>query len=76
MTTAEALSDKCEVEMIASFARFKESQTVRLLMSMVPSGDRPEVLETLLKEAHDRGFAAGVSTAMIQILSFKPPADR
>ena len=57
------MTKRLETDKKASFERFKDQHAIRLIMSMIPAGERPDVLDTLLREAHDQGFSAGTSDA-------------
>lgn len=46
------------------FARFMDQPATRMMMSMIPASDKPEVLETLLQETFSAGYAAGGGQAM------------
>lgn len=41
------------------FDRWMDQPATRMMMSMIPPSERPEVLETLLKETFNAGFGAG-----------------
>lgn len=41
------------------FARWMDQPATRMMLSMIPPGDKQEVLETLLQETYNAGFGAG-----------------
>lgn len=41
------------------FANWKDQPATRMLMSMIPQAEKPEILETLLQETFNAGYAAG-----------------
>ena len=51
-----------------SFDTFKDQPTIRLLMSMVPAGERPEILDTLLRSAHDRGYDTAQGATLMEMV--------
>jgi len=54
----EELTRRENVAKETSFKAFMAQPTIRILISKMPSTE-PELLEALLKEAHDRGFGSG-----------------
>lgn len=66
------MTKRLDIDKKASFERFKDQHAIRLIMSMIPAGERPDVLDTLLREAHDHGFAAGTSSTILGILKMGP----
>lgn len=58
MLSKEALNEKDAVGREESFKKFMAQTTIRILISKMPSTE-PELLEALLKEAHDKGWNCG-----------------
>lgn len=44
------------------FDQFMTQPTTRMMISMIPAGEKQEVLETLLFETYNAGFNSGVGT--------------
>ena len=64
---ARFLSNRTASQKIG-FDNFMNNPPVRLLISMIPACDRPEVMEALLKEAFRNGWAAAeMSMAMASL---------
>jgi hypothetical protein len=69
---------KAEATGKAGFERWSGQSTVRMLMSMIPPGEHPEALKTLLMEAFKSGFAMGASYIaldMMQEMMSRPKPD-
>lgn len=41
------------------FDRWLSTPATRLMLSMIPAAEKPEVLETLLRECFNQGYAVG-----------------
>lgn len=54
--------------MEAGYQKFMQSPPIRLLLSMIPSGDHPEALTALLREAYVLGWGSGSSHTTIMVL--------
>ena len=52
----------------AAFAKWMDQPATRMMMSMIPASDRPEVLETLLQETFGAGFASGSGDTAVSFL--------
>jgi hypothetical protein len=50
------------------FARFMDQPATRMLVSMIPAGEKQEVLQTLLQETFNSGFNAGTGDATSDII--------
>ena len=72
MTDAEAkfLSERAAGQK-TGFDNFMNSPPVRLLISMIPAGERPEIMETLLKEAFQNGWGAAEMNLMMTSIRTK-----
>lgn len=58
------------------FDNFMKLPTIRLLISTVPAGDKPETLETLLQEAFDSGYNRGcVDTSLMLLKAMFDPKN-
>lgn len=68
MITEEQISKNRELGHKAGFDSFMRSGSIRLLTSMIPAGDKAEILETLLREAFKAGCQCGEGVAMIEFL--------
>lgn len=51
-----------------SFQMFMETPTVRLLISMIPPMENPDVIRTILKEAHSSGWHGGACSVSIMMV--------
>lgn len=58
---------KSEAQRDTAFKAFIDSQPIRLLMSMIPEGQHPEALRTILSEAHKQGWMAGQTSLALTI---------
>jgi hypothetical protein len=60
-----------------SFDSFMAMPSVRLLISMIPPGEKTEVLTTLLKEAYFTGWGGGsaatLSILLAEVIKGPPP---
>ena len=54
----DEISRKDKIAKDEGFKSFMAQPTIRILMSKLPETE-PEILEALLKEAHDRGWNGG-----------------
>lgn len=51
-----------------AFARFMDQPATRMMVSMIPAGEKQEVLETLLQETFNYGFNCGSGNAMGEVV--------
>jgi hypothetical protein len=56
---AAAFSTRMEKVGAEAFERWMRSPTTKLIISLIPPGQHPEVLQTLLREAFDFGAHVG-----------------
>lgn len=59
MISAEDIRVKEELIRKKAFAVFMDSPATRLMVSMIPAAEKAEVLQTLLQECFNVGFASG-----------------
>lgn len=59
MMTAAERETKEKAARKAGFAKWMDQPATRMMMSMIPTGEKPEVLETLLQETFNAGFNSG-----------------
>lgn len=50
------------------FDTFMSQPAIRLLISTIPTGERPETLETLLTEAFNAGFQSGSGNTVMSLV--------
>jgi hypothetical protein len=51
-----------------AFSNWLEQPTVRFMISMIPPSDRPEVLQTLLRDGFNSGVAVGGAAMASEII--------
>lgn len=51
-----------------AFGDLMASPPIRLLLSMIPSGDHPETMTTLLEEAFNKGWSGGQCMMSVMML--------
>lgn len=62
MAMTDTKSDVAAKEKAAKkegFDKWMDSPATRMMLSMIPPSEKPEVLETLLQETFNAGFSAG-----------------
>lgn len=64
----EALKEKILMQRKDAFQLWMMRPTTRLMTSMIPKCDKPEVLQTLLQEAFDAGFDSGGAEMAVGLL--------
>jgi hypothetical protein len=63
------LSLKMNQDEERSFDAFMRNDSTKLFLSMVPTSNPPEILETLLKSAHKAGFNGGSGSMLTEVLT-------
>lgn len=64
----EARKAKRDTEAKASFATFMERSETKLLLSMVPAADQPELIQTLMRSAFDAGHGHGEASIAVEMV--------
>ena len=59
MLTATEIEQRDKAKKKSAFAKWMDQPATRMMISMIPASDKPEVLETLLQETFNAGFGAG-----------------
>lgn len=52
-----------------SFSDFMAKSETKLMLSLVPSSDNPDVMQTLLRTAYDAGHGAGQGNILCEMLT-------
>lgn len=79
MMTKEEMKDRMAADQGRSFQAWLEKSETKLLMSMIPPANTPELLPTLLRSAFDAGNSSGQGAVLGEMLTAmlsKPPGDR
>lgn len=50
------------------YSLFMDQPATRMMLSMIPPGEKQDVLETLLQETYNSGFSCGSATALISVM--------
>ena len=66
--TAESRDDKRVVLQKMGFESFMKNSTNRLLMSMIPPGEKPEILEVMLRSAYNAGWGGGEAMTLVEVM--------
>ena len=63
------ITDRRNSSMKEGFDRFMNNNSIRLLISMIPPSDKPDIIETLLKEAFNSGYISGEGNMLGEFLT-------
>lgn len=74
-TNVENMLKRFEEGRKRELALFMDAPATKLLISMVPPSNPPELLATLLQAAYERGFEVGVSSIAIPIMESHAKRD-
>lgn len=55
-----------------AFKRWMNQPEVRVLISMIPEGEKPGLVEMVLEAAHSAGWGGGSVASIIQVLNRAP----
>ena len=73
--TAEQKAAEMDAKHGRSFDRFLEKQETKLLLSMIPEAQNPDVVKTALRSAFDAGVSSGAGEilgSMLEAMMSKP----
>lgn len=63
-----SITEKIKISADAGFAEWLEQPQTKFMMSIVPPGDHPDLLASLLRSAFDRGAQIGMTSIMIDMM--------
>ena len=53
---------------VKGFEKFMEDPTTKLTLSLLPTGDHPDAVQTLVKSAFEAGHSNGQGTMLVEML--------
>ncbi len=74
-TIKKALA-RFESRRVDEFIAYMNSPATKLLISMIPACQPPELVETLLRATYERGFEIGVSAVALPMLEARAQKDQ